>query len=188
MCCICRLGCVKPPILFLINVCYLAIGIIAVLLFGLLKWSVPLLLNALTSLMQKFMPGSLAPNVKSSDLATLLQPYFDNVAWVVLGVAVVFIALGVFGIGATCCHKRCSCFGWAYIGILTAALCAEIILISFWFSTTNARVEALKSGLKQQINESFEDYWQLSSNNINIMALAFNFAHVQFNCKYRIVL
>ena len=184
MCCACRL-CLKC-ILMPINGCYLTIGIIALIFFGFFKWGVSLFLNFITSLMQNNVPGGLASNVKQSDLATLLQPYFDIVAWVLLGVAVVFLALGIFGISATCCPKCCRCFGWAYIGILGAALIALVVLLIIWFVTASARVAAIKNGLKEQINSSFQDFWQLSINNVNLKALAFNFVNVQFNCKFTV--
>ena len=178
MCCASR--CVLRTILFHINGCYLVIGIIAAIFFGLFKWGVAIFLNALTSLIKSSMPNS---PMNPSDLVPLVQPVFDNVAWVLLCVAIIFLALGVFGNFTTCFPKWCSCLGWVYIGILTAVLIAEIIFIIVWFATANARVQAIKSGLKQHINDSFRDFWQLQDT-FNGEALAFNFANVYFNCTY----
>lgn len=180
MCCLGRL-CVKG-ILVPINGCYLVIGIISLISFGFLKFGVSLFLNALTNLIHEA-PGGIGDNVKPSELASVLQPYFDLVAWPLFGVAVVFVALGAFGIAATCCPTCCRWFGWAYIGILGAALAGLIIFIVVWFLTASSRVSAIRANIKDQIRTDYVDFWQLNNQNLNVKALVLNFVHAHFECK-----
>ena len=181
MCCAC--DCLLRLLLFPINGCYLVTGAAALVLFGILKWGVHLLLDEFTLAMQQA-PNGVGAYVNATQVAAIVQPYLDPVAYVLLGVGLVLFALGIFGAFSTACPTCCRCLGWLYIAILGGALLAFIGLLVIWFSTADARVAAVKSGLRQQINNTFQDFWQLSPSNLNVEALAFNFAHVYFKCKH----
>lgn len=181
MCCAC--DCLLRALLFPINACFLVTGAVALVLFGILRWGVHLLLDGFTLAMQQA-PGGVGAHVDTSQVATIVQPYLEPVAYVLLGVGLVFFALGVFGALSTACPSCCRCLGWLYIAVLVGALLAFVALLVVWFSTADARVAAVKLGLRQKINATFQDFWQLRPDDLNVDALAFNFAHVFFKCTF----
>ena len=125
----------NPIFLFHINKCYFVISIIAAFF--------TLALCDLYEFSDVAHRGHVhRANVNPCVLVPLQQPVFDNDAWALLSVAV---CNHIPSAGLTLRLAVC------YIGIMTAALVAEIIFIIVWFAKANSHVQTIKYHLKTHL-------------------------------------